>query len=200
MVDALYLRFEVLSLPEFSQDEMVVLKKINALGKANPDSLARGLGEPYTPQHLSPYLKSLEQKMLLNKTQEDPSAYKLTPLGLIAIGVLPESAKEVYSTLPPEKCFHFYTGIGQDKFTKMSACSLSDFKEKTKKIDPKSLEFHVKRGDFAKWCKDVLGDAELAKEFELLRTSNLYGEVLRTRVTGLIDARVERLTLKKTRV
>jgi len=184
----------------FSQDEIVVLKKINALRKATPDSLARGLGEPYTAQDLSAYLKSLEHKMLLNKTQEDPSAYKLTPLGLIAIGVLPESAKKVYSALPQEKCFHFYTGIGPDKFTKMSACSLSDFKEKAKKVDSKSLEFHVKRGDFAKWCKDVLGDAELAKEFERLRTSNLYGEVLRTRVTGLIDARVERLTSGRTRV
>jgi DNA-binding HxlR family transcriptional regulator len=200
MVDAHYLRPEVISMSEFSQDEIVVLKKINALGKATPNSLAQGLGSPYTAQDLSAYLKSLEQKMLLNKTQEDPSAYKLTPLGLIAIGVLPASAKKVYSALPQEKCFHFYTGIGPNKFTKMSACSLSDFKEKAKRVDPKSLEFHVKRGDFAKWCKDVLGDAELAKEFERLRTSNLYGEVLRTRVTGLIDARVERLTSGRTRV
>ena len=200
MVDAPYLRLRVLSMPEFSKDEMIVLKKINALGKATPDSLARGLGEPYTSQDLSTYLKSLEQKMLLNKAQENPSAYKLTPLGLIAIGVMPESAKEVYSTVPQEKCFHFYTGVGQDKFTKMSACSLLDFKEKAKKVDPKSLEFHVKRGDIAKWCKDVLGDAELAREFERLRSSNLYGEVLRTRVTELVDARVDRLTLSKTRV
>ena len=184
----------------FSQDEMVVLKKINALGKATPDSLALGLGKPYTSQDLSAYLKSLEQKMLLNKTQENPSAYKLTPLGLIAIGALPESAKEVFSALPQEKCFHFYTGIGPDKFTKMSACSLSDFKEKAKKVDPKSLEFHVKRGDIARWCKDVLRDAELAKDFERLRTSNIYGEVLRKRITGLIDARVERLTLSKTHI
>jgi hypothetical protein len=189
----------VLSVSVSSKDEIVVLKKINSLGKATPDSLAVGLGEPYTTQDLSVYLKSLEQKMFLNKTQEDPSAYKLTPLGLIAIGVLPESAKEVYSALPQEKCFHFYTGFGQDKSAKMSACSLSDFKEKAKKVDPKSLEFHVKRGDFAKWCKDVLGDAELAKDFERLRTSNLYGEELRTRITGLTDARIERLRLGKTR-
>lgn len=199
MVDTHYLRPEVLSMSEFSQDEIVVLKKINVLGKATPDSLARGLGSPYTAQNLSAYLKLLEQKMLLNKAQEDPSAYKLTPLGLIAIGVLPTSAKKVYSALPPEKCFHFYTGIGPDKFTKMSACSLSDFKEKAKRVDPKSLEFHVQRGDIAKWCKDVLGDAELAKEFERLRTSNLYGEVLRTRITGLVDARIERLTYSRTR-
>lgn len=200
MVGAQYLRLEVLSVPEFSQDEIVVLKKINVLGKATPGNLARELGEPYTAQDLSAYLKLLEQKMLLNKTQENPSAYQLTPLGLIAIEVLPESAKKVYSALPQEKCFHFYTGVGPDKFTKMSACSLSDFKEKAKRVDPKSLEFHVERGDIAKWCRDVLGDAELAKEFDRLRTSNLYGEVLRTRVTGLIDARVERLTYRRTRI
>jgi len=199
MADAHYLRLKVSSVSEFSKDEIVVLKKINALGKATPDSLARGLGEPYTSQGLSTYLKSLEQKMLLNKTQENPSAYKLTPLGLIAIGVMPEGAKEVYSTVPHEKCFHFYLGVGQDKFTKMSACSLLDFKEKAKKVDHKSLEFHVKRGDIAKWCKDVLGDAELAREFERLRTSNLYGEVLRTHITELVDARVDRLTFSKTR-
>ena len=185
---------------EFSQDEIVVLKKINVLGKATPDSLAQGLGSPYTAQDLSAYLNSLEQKMLLNKTQEDPTAYKLTPLGLIAIGVLPASAKKVYSALPQEKCFHFYTGVGHDKFTKISACSLSDFKEKAKKVDTKSLEFHVQRGDIAKWCKDVLGDAELAREFDRLRASNLHGEVLRTRITGLVDARIERLTSGRTRI
>jgi len=200
MVGSHYLRPEVLSTSEFSQDEIVVLKKINALGKATPDSLARGLGSPYTAQDLSAYLKLLEQKMLLNKTQEYPLAYRLAPLGLIAIGVLPESAKKIFSALPQEKCFHFYTGVGPDKFTKMSACSLSDFMEKTKKVDPKSLEFHVQRGDIAKWCKDVLGDAELAKEFERLRTSNLYGEVLRTCITGLVDARIERLTSNRTRI
>ena len=199
MVESQYLRPEVLSMSEFSQDEIVVLKKINVLGKATPDSLAQGLGSPYTAQDLSAYLKSLEQKMLLNKTQEDPTAYKLTPLGLIAIGVLPASAKKVYSALPQEKCFHFYTGVGHDKFTKMSACSLSDFKEKAKKVDTKSLEFHVQRGDIAKWCNDVLGDAELAKEFDRLRTSNLHGEVLRTRITGLVGARIERLTSGRTR-
>jgi hypothetical protein len=200
MVDAHYLKLEVLSVPESSQDEITVLKKINVLRKATPDSLARELGEPYTAQDLSAYLKLLEQKTLLNKTQENPPTYELTPFGLIAIGVLPQSAKKVYSSLPPEKCFYFYTGVGPDKFTKMSACSLLDFGEKAKRVDPKSLEFHVQRGDIAKWCKDVLGDPELAKEFDLLKTSKLYGEVLRTSIAGLIDARVERLTYGRTRI
>jgi hypothetical protein len=190
----------VLSVPEFSQDEIIVLRKINALGKATPDSLARGLGEPYTAQDLSGYLKLLEQKTLLNKTQDNPPTYRLTPLGLIAIGALPESAKKVYSSMPSEKCFHFYTGVGPDKFTKLSACSLSDFGEKARRVDAKSLEFHVQRGDIAKWCRDVLSDTELAKEFDRLKTSNLYGETLRNRVVGLLDARIGKLTSGTTRI
>jgi DNA-binding MarR family transcriptional regulator len=185
---------------EFSQDEITVLKKINALGKATPESLARELGEPYTVQDLSAYLKSLEAKKLLRRTQENQSAYELTPLGLIAIGALPERAKKIYSSVPREKCFYFYTGVGPDKFMKMSACSLSDFKEKAKKVDSKSLEFHVQRGDIARWFKDVLGEPELAKEFDRIRTANLYGEVLRTRITRLIDARIETLTYSRTRL
>jgi len=200
MVDVHYQKREVLSVPEFSKDEITVLRKINALGKTTPDNLARELGEPYTAQDLTAYLKLLEQKTLLKKTQENPPAYEVTPLALIATGVLPESAKKVYLSVPNEKCFHFYTGVGPDKFTKMSACSLADFKEKTKRVDPKSLEFHVRRGDMTKWCQDVLGDVELAKEFDRLKTANLYGETLRNRIVRLLDTRIERLTSNTTRI
>jgi DNA-binding HxlR family transcriptional regulator len=199
MVDASYLN-EVSSVSEFSQDEINVLKKINVLGKATPESLTRELGEPYTVQDLSSYLKSLEAKTLLSRTQENHSAYKLTPQGLVAIGVLPESTKKIYSAVPREKCFYFYTGVGPEKFTKMSACSLSDFKEKAEKVDLRSLEFHTQRGDIARWFKDVLGEPELAKEFDRLRMLNVYGEVLRTRMARLIDARIERLSYSRTRV
>ena len=186
-------------MPEFPQDEIIVLKKINALGMATPERLAHELGQPYTIQGLSAYLKSLVEKTLLSKSRENPSAYELTPLGLIVIGVLPETAKKVYSPVPREKCFYFYTGVGPDKFTKISACSLSDFLEKAKRVDSTSLEFHVQRGDIPKWFKDVLGEAELAQEFDRLRTLNLHGEALRTRITKLIDARIERLTYPRTR-
>jgi hypothetical protein len=186
-------------MPEFSQDEITVLKKINALGIATPESLAHELGEPYTLQGLSAYLKSLSEKTLLRKSRENASAYELTPLGLIVIGVLPASAKKIYSPVPREKCFYFYTGIGPDRFTKISACSLSDFLEKAKRIDSASLEFHVQRGDVQKWFKDVLGEAGLAQELDGLKTFNLHGEALRNRITRMIDARIERLTYRRTR-
>jgi hypothetical protein len=184
---------------EFSQDEIAVLKKINALGTATAESLAHQLGEPYTLQDLSAHLKSLVEKTLLSKSRENPSAYELTPLGLIVIGVLPESAKKIYSPVPREKCFYFYTGVGPDRFTKISACSLSDFMEKARRVDSASLEFHVQRGDIPKWFRDVLGEAELAQELDRLGTLNLHGEELRNRITRLINARIERLTYPRTR-
>ena len=199
MVDGFYLKAKVSSVSEFSQDEIAVLKKIKVLEKATSESLVRELGEPYTVEGLSTYLKSLEEKKLLNWTQQNHSAYELTPLGFIAIGALPESAKKIYSSVPREKCFYFYTGVGPDKFTKMSACNLSDFKERVKRVDSKSLEFHVQRSDIAKWFNDVLGEPELAKEFDRLRTLNLYGEVLRTRMARLIETRIERLAYGGTR-
>jgi hypothetical protein len=181
-------------MPELAQDEMTVLKRIHSIGKATPDSLAMDLGEPYTVQGLSAYLRSLEEKALVKKIQENPQAYELSPLGLIAIGALPESAKKAYVSVPQERCFYFYTGTGPDKYTRLSACSLSDFEDKAKKVDVKSLEFHVQRGDVAQWLKDVLGEAELSREFDRLKSSSLSGEVLRNRVVRLVDNRIQSLS------
>ena len=182
------------SMSESSQDEITVLRRINSIRKATPNDLAMELGKPYTAQGLSTYLQTLQEKKLLTKTQENPSTYELSPMGLIVIGILPETAKKVYMTVPQEKCFHFYSGIGPDKFTSVSACSLADFKEKAKKVETKSLEFHAQRGDFAKWFGDVLDETELARDFDRLKSSNLSGEILRSRILRLLDNRIERLT------
>jgi len=179
---------------ELAQDEMTVLKRIHRIGKVTIDSLATDLGEPYTVQGLAAYLQSLEKRALVKKTQEKPPAYELSPLGLIVIGALPENAKKAYVSVPQERCFYFYTGTGPDKYTHMFACSLSDFMDKAKKVDPKSLEFHVQRGDVARWLQDVLGEAELSREFDRLKSSALSGEVLRGRVVRLIDNRIQSLS------
>jgi hypothetical protein len=170
------------------------LKTIQEVKKATSAELARRLGEPYTAQDLSAYLRLFEQEKLLNRVQENPLTYELSILGLVAIGALPEKAKNLVLSVPSDKCFLFYTGIGPDKFTKVSACSLSDFREKVKKVDVKSLEFHISRGDMEKWIRDVLGDERLAREIEGLRWFRLSGEPLRTRILKEIDARIKELT------
>jgi len=179
---------------KLTEDQIIILKTIHEIGKTTPLQLAKKLGEPYTVEDLSAYLKSLEHENLLNKIQEYPLTYELSILGLVAIGLLPEKAKNLILPVPSDKCFLFYTGIGPDKFTKISACSLLDFREKLKKVDAKSLDFHIPRGDIEKWVRNVLGDEELAKEIERIKSLRLNGEALRTRILRVIDSRINQLT------
>lgn len=139
----------------------------------------------------------LEQRKLLSKVHEFPPTYELSTAGLITIGVLPETARKVYEPLPQDKCFMFYTGTGPDNFTRISACSLSDFAEKVKKINIKSLEFHMPRGDISNWLKDVLGEDKLAAEMRLLGKSNIRGDPLRNRILYVVYARIKKLTTVK---
>lgn len=181
-------------IPKPTEDQITILKTIHRIKKSTPAELVKRLGEPYTVQDLTAYLKLLEQEKLLNRVQENPLTYELSILGLAAIGVLPEKAKNIVLPVPSDKCFLFYTGVGPDKFTKISACSLSDFREKVKKVDVKSLEFHVPRGDIEKWVKDVLGDSELSQEIGSIRRLKLNGEQLRTRILNATDSRIRQLT------
>lgn len=170
---------------------------IHATKKATSESLAKELREPYTPQDLSLYLTLLEQKKLLSKVHEFPPTYELSTAGLITIGVLPESARKVFEPLPQDKCFMFYAGMGPDNFTQISACSLSGFVEKAKRVSIKSLEFHLPRGDMANWFRDVFGEDELAAEITLIGKAKLQGEALRNRILDIVDARIKKLTSAK---
>jgi hypothetical protein len=181
-----------------TQDQIAILKMIHAVRKATSWQLVQELGLlkhfPYTVQDMSAYLKLLEREKLLNKVQESPLTYELSVQGLVTIEALPEKAKSIFSSVPVDKCFFFYTGVGPDKFTKLSACSLSEFRERIKDIDVKSLEFHVPRGNVQKWVKEVLRDEELAEQVECVTSLGLAGELLRNRILNVIDSRINQLT------
>lgn len=165
------------------------------MGKTRPKDIAERFGEPYTASDLSAYLDWLEKKNLLEKVRDDPSTYKVSGLGLIAIGILPREAWRVFKHVPSDKCFRFQTGTGPDKFTGVSACNLSDLIENVKTVDVKALEFHVPRGDVEKWVKDVLGDDELAEKIGQIRERNLRGDELRNQLSNAIGNRIKQLTL-----
>ena len=179
---------------QLAENDIKILKTIYEMEEATPEELAQKLGELYTIWDLTAHLKRLEGENLIEKVREDPLTYKLSGLGLIAIGALPEKARKVFLSVPSDKCFFFYTGVGPDKFTGITACNLSDFREKVKTVDVKSLEFHIPRGDIERWVKDVLGDEELAEEIERIRQLKLEGELLRNRILNAIDFRIKELT------
>lgn len=90
--------------------------------------------------------------------------------------------------------FHFYVDIGD--YTGISASSYEDFLMSIKKVNAKSLSFHVERGDFEKWASDTLKDEKLAKEIAKLKNKKLRGQALRNRLYHLVSERCKELTSK----
>jgi len=79
-----------------------------------------------------------------------------------------------------ESGFYFYEDI--DKPLHKAAFNLEVFSEKIRQLPVVSLEFHQKRGDFARWIHDVFKETQLAKKIEKIFET---GEDLRSE---LLDA------------
>jgi hypothetical protein len=69
------------------------------------------------------------------------------------------------------------------------AQSLEEFYRQIKQVCSDSLSFHLYRGDFENWIRDVLGDNELAEEVGNLKELKLNGEELRRDLIKTIDSR-----------
>jgi alpha-amylase len=95
-------------------------------------------------------------------------------------------------TLPREKAFYFFTSIGN--YTGESAASLKEFMEKINKVNVKSLEFHLYRGDFEKWITEVVEDRRLAEDISRLQKTNLQGDNLRNQLYATVSKRYYQLT------
>lgn len=78
-----------------------------------------------------------------------------------------DSITRILGTVLFDKAFFFYEDIG--KPTGDSAVSLSDLCNKINTATPKSLAFHLRRGDFENWIQEVLGDSELASRISKLK-------------------------------
>jgi len=119
--------------------------------------------------------------------------YAITERGKEAL-VLPKidrkQALQILSSVPRERAFHFYRDVGQ--YLGTYATNLSEFCDKIRVIDAKSIEFHLPRGDFELWFLG-LGDFELAKRMSALKKSGLLGEALREKVYEVVKSRCEEL-------
>ena len=89
-----------------------------------------------------------------------------------------------------EKAFYFFTSVGN--YTGENAASLEEFVKITRKVDIKSLEFHLYRGDFERWIAETLGDKELAEEIKDLKRQNLVGNDLRNKLSLILSKRHKR--------
>lgn len=90
--------------------------------------------------------------------------------------------------------FHFYIDIGN--YTGISAASYEGFLASIKKVDAKSLSFHVNRGDFEKWALNTLKDEKLAKEIGKLKNRKLHRQLLRNHLYRTVSDRHKELNTK----
>jgi uncharacterized protein (UPF0212 family) len=94
--------------------------------------------------------------------------------------------------LPPEPVkkevarewgFYFYENVGKSLYE--VALNPKDLREKIRKVSVASLEFHQKRGDFAKWIRDVFKDVRLAEAIEMIDKT---GEDLRRELLNSLSS------------
>lgn len=82
--------------------------------------------------------------------------------------------------------FYFYEDVDRSLFE--AAFNLEDFWEKIRKVPVSSLKFHQKRGDFAKWIRDVFNETQLAHRIEKIHNT---GEDLRRELlNSLCNSRI----------
>jgi hypothetical protein len=74
--------------------------------------------------------------------------------------------------LPPEKGFVFHL---PNDGTVAAARTVEEFDHALASVPTASLQYHVARGDFSRWARDVLGDADLAAGLAKLETTGAAG-------------------------
>jgi hypothetical protein len=97
-----------------------------------------------------------------------------------------KNAIKIFNTVASEHAFNFYVDL--DKPIGFNAQSLQEFYRCIKQVTTDSLEFHLYRGDFENWLRDVCGDKDLTQAFEASKTTGLKGEELRKELLKAIDS------------
>jgi len=97
-------------------------------------------------------------------------------------------------SIAADEPFLFYTGIGEKYYTGFLAWSLKGFAKALKKADAKSLEFHNRRGDFAKWAEKSLRDKTLAEQLRKMKRLKIEGEILRKMLVRTVEKRFNALS------
>jgi predicted transcriptional regulator len=139
-------------------------------------------------------LNMFAKKVNLNPNQTIQQIQDLVKEGFLQkIGngfSITEKGKAVLKAFMPvseEMSFHFYNGINQP--TELTSKTLEEFYIVMKKVSADSLEFHLYRGDFENWLRDVFKEPEVANKIKGLKAAGLKGEELRVELLKALDAK-----------
>jgi hypothetical protein len=91
-------------------------------------------------------------------------------------------------TVDYEKGFHFFNGSGN--YLGETATSLVTFEFILESINVDSIRYHMGRGDFQKWIREVLCDDGLADRIEDIRT-NVSDQQLRNELIDAVNGRLK---------
>ena len=100
-------------------------------------------------------------------------------------------AKRILRPLPAGKGFTFFYEFARP--TEWTVHSLKEFHSTLEVVDLKSIRFHMERGDFERWIRQVVSDNKLADELMNLSNEKLTGEFLRKRILEAVKSRIEEL-------
>jgi hypothetical protein len=85
----------------------------------------------------------------------------------------------------PSRRFYFH---GQQAGS-LPAGNLDELIDRVRTLDPAVIIFHLQRGDFAHWIRDVLHDKTLARWIDRLQAVELTGEALRVALLDTLEQR-----------
>lgn len=95
--------------------------------------------------------------------------------------------KYVQGELEQDRCFYFR---GPEHRLKLRAHNLVTFIQLADGVDDATWEYHLQRGDYSRWFRDVIKDAELAEEaVQVEGEAGLSPQESRKRIAQLIDQR-----------
>jgi hypothetical protein len=99
--------------------------------------------------------------------------------------------KYLRAILPAHKRFYFSDPDGDN--LGYSAANLWEFRETLNELPLEALVYHLQRGDFERWLREVLRDGELARRVQKLNNRSLVGDELRQAVLEVVVNRYEEL-------
>jgi DNA-binding Lrp family transcriptional regulator len=155
------------------QEQIKILKTMNeATNRMDLNMFAQAVN--LTPNQAITEVQELAKEGFLRKVG---AGFGLTEKGKIAL--------KAFAPVHGEWGFYFYSGV--DMPLGFYAQSLEEFYRLIKEVCSESLEFHLYRGDFEKWLKEVCKDEDLAKAFGTSKEEELKGEELRKTLLKALD-------------
>lgn len=98
--------------------------------------------------------------------------------------------KYLRAPLPQHRRFYFHVDGGR---APQPAASLWEFRDTLAEVPVDTLRYHLERGDFERWLRDVLHDEELARRLRKIRHRRPEREHLRAMLVEAVADRYEEL-------